>query len=196
MKRQFYQVFSSHFSITACYFKSVCITHMQYFVLPPLNGNWCFFIVLLAPALTPLWTTAIRRVITLKKELVSNNANNLVKKADWLCPVTSVLCLSAFQWPQQPPSSTVLTVHCSSKFWILLVSQLLNFDATWEWSCNVDKKSRGSSRQRGHHQVQPKVYTQFEDQKLPRGFMPMKFRFSVLVLCTTNKPKKCQISSA
>ena len=32
--------------------------------------------------------------------------------------------------------------------------------------------------------VQPKVYTQFEDQKLPRGFMPMEFRISVLVLCT------------
>ena len=39
-----------------------------------------------------------------------------------------------------------------------------------------------------HHQggVQPNVYTQFEDQKLPRGFMPMEFRISVLVLCTTN----------
>ena len=32
--------------------------------------------------------------------------------------------------------------------------------------------------------------------KLPTGFMPMKFQISIQVLCTTNKPKKCQIASA
>jgi hypothetical protein len=47
----------------------------------------------------------------------------------------------------------------------------------------------------GHQDwVQPNVHIQFGAQKLPTGFMGRKFRIASLVLCTTNKPKKNQIS--
>ena len=47
-----------------------------------------------------------------------------------------------------------------------------------------------------HHQdgVQANDHILFGAQKLPTGSMQKEFRIAFLVLCTTNRPKTCQIS--